>query len=41
MGLIMPIQTYRVDDLGASGKQLADFKLADLPTEGFLCLSLR
>ena len=37
----MPIQTYRVDNLGAGSKQLVDFKLADLPTEGFLCLSLR
>ena len=37
----MPIQTYRVDDLGAGSKQLADFKLADPPTEGFLHISLR
>ena len=37
----MPIQTYGVDDLRTSGKQLADFKLADQPTKGLLHLSLR
>ena len=36
----MPIQTYGVDDLGASNKELADFKLADLPTGGLLFPSL-
>ena len=40
-GLIMPIQTYRVDNLGASDRELADLKLADLPTGGCLCPSLR
>ena len=27
----MPVQTYGIDNLWASGKELADFKLADLP----------
>ena len=40
-GLILPIQTYRVDDLGASDKELADFKLADLPAGSCLCPYLR
>ena len=40
-GLIMPIQTYRVDDLWASGKELADIELANLPIGGLLCPSLR
>ena len=37
----MPVQTYRVDDLGAGSKELADLKLADPPTGGLLCPSLR
>ena len=28
----MPIQTYRVDDLWAGGKELADLELANPPT---------
>ena len=30
-GLIVPVQTYRVDDLGAGNKKLADLKFADPP----------
>ena len=37
----MPIQTYGVDDLVANKKELADLKLADLPTGDCLCSSLR
>ena len=37
----MLIQTYGVDDLRAGGKQLADVELADPPTKGLLCISLK
>ena len=33
-GLIMPIQTYRIDNLWAGGKELADLRLADPPKGG-------
>ena len=39
-GFITPIQTYGVDDLGASDKELVDFQLADLPTGSHLHPSL-
>ena len=40
-GFITSIQTYGVDDLGGCNKELADVKLADLPTGNHLCPSLR
>ena len=36
----MSIQTGGIDHLGASGEELADIELADLPTGGLLHLSL-
>ena len=38
---ITPIQTYRIDDLGASDEELVDLQLADLLTGDCLCPSLR
>ena len=40
-GVIMPIQTYGVDDLGAGDEELADLQLADFPTGNHLFPSLR
>ena len=30
-GLVVPVQTYGVDNLGAGDEELADLQLADLP----------
>ena len=40
-GFITPIQTYGVDDLGASNEELADLQLADSPAGSHLCPSLK
>ena len=39
-GFITPIQTYGIDDSGASNEELADLQLADLATGNCLCPSL-
>ena len=40
-GFVAPIQTYGIDDFGASDEELVDLQLADLTAGDCLCPSLR